>query len=585
MSDLRTSIILNMTGNVGAQSRRFGRDIDGIGRRGTALLHSMNRGLDRLGNRYAALLSGAALGGAVKMVGDIEERFVYLGNKTGKTREEMARLRGEIYAISRLPDIRLDPDQLVEAISEVVERTGDLDFATDNLKNFAAAIKATNAQGGAIGGIAAEFQKMGMVDPKDVLLGLDTLIKQGDAGAFTLEKLAALAPRIFPAYAARGRSGLEAVREVGAALQIIQQGTGSPEQATTAFEAIMRVLGDTEKLKKLNRRGVQVFDPEQAKKGLEVIRPINEIMVEIIKNTKGKGTLISSVIGDASAMQALAAAAAEFTRTGGFESLNKFMNVDADGSKLLKDSANAAGTFNSALTYLRTTTRKFADDNLSDPVKSLADGINSIEPDKVDQWLKVGKWVFGAGAGLVATRKITRLFGRRNPLAGGGGGMGLPGADGPVPVYVVNNQMSLLNNGAGFGAGALTAGTAGAAAGGTTAFGTAIGLAIAPAVTAGLLAWGSEKAGKAIGRYQVGGMTTQELNELVKRSEVMGGGSPAGRAELDRRDAEIRDMIDRGMRGELNIKIDSPVPVSVSGMRADGMDMTVDTGRIMGGQR
>jgi hypothetical protein len=135
---------------------------------------------------------------------------------------------------------------------------------------------------------------------------------------------------VFAAYAASGRGGMEAIREMGAALQMIRQGTGSSEQAATAFEALMRTLQDADKVKVLQEGGIQLFDPEALKRGEEVLRPVNELMGEIIRAAGGKGTILSQIF-DAEAMRAFNTALAEFRKNGQLNSLEKFFNVQAAG--------------------------------------------------------------------------------------------------------------------------------------------------------------------------------------------------------------------------------------------------------------
>lgn len=446
---LRTSMIIDLAGNLSARAGQFLGSMQRLGTGGSRSMQVLNRsiqaagrGLDRLGNRYTALLSGAAGVGAVRQVAALETRFMRLGIQADKSNEDIAGLKKQIYEAAKAPDIRVDPGEITSAIEDIVEKTGDLKFAQANIRNIGLAIQATGAQGQDIGQIMAEFQKMGIIDPKQVMEAMDTLNVQGKEGAFTLQNLAALGPRVVTAYTSMGRGGVGAIREMGAALQVIRMGTGSSEQAATAFEAVMRTLGDKDKVGKLQKGGIQVFDPDEAKKGKQVLRPINELMAEIVKKTGGKKTLLSEVF-DAEAMRAFNAASAEYQRTGSVETLEKFMKVQGDGATTTRDSARAAGTFNAALTNLYTVWKQFADNQLSGPVKSLTSALNGLEPGTVERWLKVGTAVVGTVGALVLAKKGIEMFRFGRDLITGGkgarGGLpGLGGGGGPIPVYVVN---------------------------------------------------------------------------------------------------------------------------------------------------
>ncbi len=125
----------------------------------------MGSGLDRLGNRYTAVLSGAGGVGAVKAVSDLDTRFTYLGIQAGKTTEEMDALKRKIFEVAQAPDIRVDPAGITDAIGVIIEKTGNMQVATDNIRNIGLAMRATQAAGKDVGGVVAQFfEKAGITD-------------------------------------------------------------------------------------------------------------------------------------------------------------------------------------------------------------------------------------------------------------------------------------------------------------------------------------------------------------------------------------------------------------------------------------
>lgn len=452
MAELNTKINIDAGGNFSRQMRQYERNWTRFSKTGQRQMGMLKRsvqvvgnGIDRLGNRYTALLTGAAGVGTANYVIGLERRFTRLGIQADISAEKVDGLKKRIFEASRAPNIRVDPSEITAAIEAIVEKTGDLEFAENNIRNIGYAIQATGAQGTAIGEIMAEFQKMGIVIEKDVLTAIDTLNVQGKQGAFTLQNVAALGPRVVTAYTSMGRTGIPAIKEMGAALQVIRQGTGSAEMAATAFEALMRTLGDADKVKMLQQGGIKIFDPEALKEGREVLRPINEIISEIIRRTGGKKTLLSTVF-DAEAMRAFNASAAEFQRTGTLESLDKFMSVQADGNATMKDSARAADDAAAAMDSLASAWKQFADANLTQHIQSLADAIGSLDPDTVDKLIKTAVYAATAMGGLFVAKKVVGLGrdikGMSDFVRGGKsktGGAGLGGMmDGVTPVYVVN---------------------------------------------------------------------------------------------------------------------------------------------------
>ncbi len=456
MSDLRTSIVLSLTGNLEARARRYGsavgqfaggaeRQLGRVSRSAAAL----GRGLDALGNKYTAMLGGVSAAGTAKMLADLQLRFTRLGIQAGVSDAAVQGLKKSIYDTAQAPDIRVDPSEITSAIEAIVEKTGDLGFAQENIRNIGVAIQATGAAGADIGGLLAEFQKMDIKAPDEVLRALDTLNLQGKMGAFTLQNLAALGPRVITAYTSMGREGTDALREMGAALQMIRMGTGSSEMAATAFEATLRTLGDPTKLQALRKAGIQVFDPERLKAGQRVLRPINELMAEIIERTRGDKVKLGSIF-DAEAVRAFNQAAGEFQRTGAMGSLDKFMAVQGDGSTTLDDTARAASKAAGALTALMTAWKQVMDEELSSPIQAAADALNALGPENTGRIIKGIAGVGVALGGLVLARKAwTMGQGAWSFLRGGKGGgpgaaTGLGGLPVPLPVYVVNSRMSLL---------------------------------------------------------------------------------------------------------------------------------------------
>lgn len=464
---LKTSLIIDLAGNIQTRARQYGSALGGLASRGRAAMRGLSsaaqlagRGLDKLGNRYTALLGGGAAAIAVRGTMNIQEQLTRLGITADASDEIIKGLHNSILDAANAPDIRVDPSQILAAVDSVMEKTGDLKFAQENIRNIGLAIQASGADGAAIGDIFAEFQKQGM-SAKDALASVDVLIAQGKAGAFTLKDLASLGPRVVTSYTALGRSGPRAMKEMGAALQLIRMGTGSSEEAATAWEAMLATFKDKKKLEFLQKSGVKVFDPEELKKGREVLRPINEIIKEVLQ-AAGKKSSNLSMVFDQTAIRAFNQALGELNRTGGLATLDQLIKIEGDGTTVQRDSARAAATANAALQSLKTTWGKFADSNLSGPIQKVADALNAIEPGRLETALdRAGKLAVTLGGAVAAYKLINAGMTVRgwfpggkkaggagaaiNSAAGGISG-GLAGLKLPLPVYVVNKQMSLTRD-------------------------------------------------------------------------------------------------------------------------------------------
>lgn len=401
--------------------RKLKLGLRGLAREGglgeiTKSFQGVGKQLHDIAGGYAGLMAGAGGAGMAKMLADTQTRFTRIGIAADLTDEQVQTLKQSIYDMAAAPDIRVNSDEITAAIEGIIEKTGDLKFAQDNIRNIGLAIQATGASGKDIGEVMAEFQKQGILGPKEVLQTLDILNQQGKSGAFTLQNIAALGPRVMTAYTASGRSGVQAMREMGAALQLIRMGTGSAEMAATAFEATMRSLADPAKLKLLEGAGLKIFDPEKLKAGQRVLRPINEIMVEIIKLTKGDQVKLGTVF-DAEAIRAFNAAASEFKRTGSLESLDKFMQVNGDGTATLRDSTRAARDMSASWSSVLGIFKRVADEELSGPLQSIADIMNAIGPGTLGAIAKGLTFIGVAFGALALGQKVMQFFALAKALA------------------------------------------------------------------------------------------------------------------------------------------------------------------------
>lgn len=576
-NDLKTSIVIDISGNLERTAARYTRTLERFGETGRRHLVSLSRAaddagrvLDRVGNRYTALVTGAAALGTAKMIMDLEMRMVRLGINAGKGAEEMEALKKQVFAIAAAPDIRLDPGKLLTALEAIEEKTGNLDNAQKNLRNIALAIQATGDSGENIGEIVGQLEKMGVVDPSKIMEAIDTLNLQGKEGGMSLANITRLAPRLLSTYAAMGRTGVPAVRELGAALKVIQDGTGDQRKAAAAFESMMQTFMDPEKVKQLKAvAGVDVFDPERLKKGERVLRPINEIMTEIVKKSRGDLTKIAQVF-DASAVRGFAAAAEEFKRTGSLDTLEKFMRMQGDGKSTLDDSRRAAQTASAAVDNLFTAWKRFADSNLTGPIQSLANLLNSLSSEKMDTVLQSLKYAGLALGGALVLRKVGGIFTKGGaPGVGGGFGGGAMGALGgmPIPVYVVNKHLSLTPD-------AWTGGVGGAAG----KIGKVGGVLAGVGRAANLVGLGATVFG---GGYAAGtaasGWIDQKISEKTGREATLG----TWIYDLLHREKTVGQGAGEKQKVDVNVKLEvegKDATARAKEARASGGEVDVETG-------
>lgn len=511
MADLATYLGLYVKGDAAHKVDALEKGFERLSTRGAAHMGALSRsmglagqGLDKLANRYSALISGAAGAGAVKYTGDLQERLNYMGITAGKSAEEMEALKKKVFAVAQAPDIRLDPAQLLDAIDTIVEKTGDLDSAMVNIETMGRAMRATKAGGAEMGAWVAQLgEKFNIKTPEGILAAIDHSVNAGKAGAFAFKDLASQGERLTAAYGAMGRTGPEAAMELDAMIQMIRKGTGSSEQAATAFEALMRTFGDSKKLKQLQAVGIKVMDDKgNMRSGVELYK-------ELITKSKGDAVKLSGIF-DAEAMRAFNAGIAEFKNTGGLKSLDDFMNVSADGATVKADALRAnSRNLNASMLALATGAKQFADVNLAEPVGELADAIGRLQPEQVQSTMKALAWGAAAIGGAIAIKKSvdavrwtsdTLAYVRKGKGAKGGAAGALAGAAGamagggqPVPVIVMN-----------WPGGGLAGAVAGAAQDG--------------------ISWAGEPAGKQAAKAAAGKGAKGMIGRLASRGAGLAGG-------------------------------------------------------------
>ena len=454
MKKMRAEMELSLLGNVSLQSDKFAQSLNRLessGRRsllGVAnFADKMNSSLGTVFNKTTGILGSVGLTISGKSVADLETRMTRLRLQAEVSKDEMTKLNRELFKVAQKRDINIDPSELLSAVEKIVGKTGGLQFAVNNMENLAYAISATGAAGQDVGAMGADLmEKFGIEDQQEIIKTLGLLVNQGKAGAFELRDLATQGERVTAAYASTGRQGREAVAEMGAMLQMTRKATGGPEQTATALEALIRNFNDPMKRKILLYNGIKLMDPEDPKR----MRSVIDISKDLIRLTNGNRSKIGEVI-DQEGIRALMAMMIEYNQTGGFKSIDSFLKTSSDPQALLDDSKEIAQTFNSAMTSLRTAFMYFANTNLAGPIQTLADAINSLDPETLQNILNYGgKAVAGLAAVWAGSKVIgmgttalsaLKMFGggKKSGVGGALGSLaGLASMSNPLPVYVVN---------------------------------------------------------------------------------------------------------------------------------------------------
>lgn len=458
MASLSTEILINLAGNLTAKARQYGANMSEFASRNQRAMsiikstsEAAGRGLDSLGNRYTTLLAGFAGGAALKEFAATDRRLTQLGIAAGKTREEMRTIFSGIQDTAI--KFRVDDAELLAAIENVNKTTGDLDFGIKNKETIAASLAASGSEGASIGGLVATFQKFQLKSDQETLQAMDVANKLGKEGAFELKDAAEKSTAALSMYASAGGNGVEGIKQGLVVLNVARDATGDSSKAATATENLIRDLQLPKVVETLRKQGINVYGDDGR------MRELSTLLAEVAKKSGSKGAEKQNArLLDAGFNQDSILLISGVTSGKGAENLKRYQSVVADGTGIMADAKYAAEDFTSAMESLETTWGKFANSNLAGPVQDLADAINSVDQDTVQNWLETGKYIGIAVAGVIAARKAFKLGKgawdivgniRGKGGKGGAGGMADVLGSGVMPVYVVNMGAGGMGNGNG----------------------------------------------------------------------------------------------------------------------------------------
>ncbi|ABQ20168.1 TPA: phage tail tape measure protein [Vibrio cholerae] len=431
---LKTDIILNLAGNLAAKAKQYGASMSDFARkneRAMTLLKTSadaaGRGIDSLGNRYVGLVTAVATGAAVRNVAALEAQMVRIGTNAKLSSDQVALLTKQLEAMSVQKDIRIGTDQLAAGVDELLGKTGDFEFVQENLENMGLFMQAFGADARSTGALFAQFREKGIRDAKDVMNTIDELYGQFAIGSVNVKDLADISEQLFATYQGKGP---EAISQMSALVQLFAKAKGNANESLTSIQAVFATFSDKKKVEFLNRQGIEVF-----KKGTKELREPVELLLEILDKAKNDPLKLGDVF-DQTSLQGLASLYSQENK----DLLRSMISGTAEMGATQEAAAKNAATLNAATTALNNSFNKFANERLAEPIQELADAINSVDDETIQNWLK---WAEAAGYGvglLLAGKKAVDAYRWVKGGSGGSGGAAGGGfADlGVMPVYVVN---------------------------------------------------------------------------------------------------------------------------------------------------
>ncbi len=352
-----------------------------VGSTFSGIHNRLNTGLKRmLLNPITGMASGVAIMAATKQITDFEASLVRLKNNGTMTTKQMLELRESI--LDNAFAAGQSRESILSGVTSVIDKTGNMKFAIDNLKQIAVAATATGASVEDMAALASHLSEKMQID--DISTAFNLINIQGKAGAFTLREMAGLGERLFGAAGFLNMTGIEDLRKFGALIQMARKGATS-EVATTAIErTILNIIDKQDLIKKsLN---FDVFDKVNNK-----YKPIDEILKGIIIRSKGDQKTLNDIFGS-EGIRAVAELARIYRKTGGFDFYDKLVNADAGkAGDMMKDFVEVSKTAMFTIARLSEKAKDFADAGLSQSINELSKSFDKFmsDPEKMKQFQEV----------------------------------------------------------------------------------------------------------------------------------------------------------------------------------------------------
>ncbi|MGD1469020.1 phage tail tape measure protein [Vibrio harveyi] len=434
---LETDIVLNLAGNLAAKARQYGNSMSEFAKKNQRAMTlvktstaAAGRGIDALGNRYVGMATAFATGTTVRNVAAFDAQMVRIGTNAKLSSDQVDVLTKSIEDFSTQSDIRIDTTTLASGVDTLLGKTGDLEFVMNNLENMGVFMQAFGADAESTGALFAQFREKGIRDSQAVMKTIDELYGQFAIGSVSVKDLAGISEQLFATYQAKGP---EAITQMSALVQLFAKAKGNANESLTSIQAVFATFSDKQKVQFLDRQGIEVF-----KEGTKELREPVELLLEVLDAAKNDPLKLGDVF-DQTSLQGLASIYSEENK----ELLRQMTSGTGELGATQEAAAKNAATLNSAMTSLNNSFNKFANQRLAEPIQNLADAINSVDDETIQNWLKWGEtalWVVGslvaAKKGLDIAASIKTVFSKGGaPSNGGAGGFQDLGA---MPVFVVN---------------------------------------------------------------------------------------------------------------------------------------------------
>lgn len=291
--------------------------------------------------------------------------------------------------------------------------------------------------------INALGQNAKITDPKQMQQALEAIAYQGQAGSFEAADMAKWFPELLANMASNGITGMDAVTQLGAMLQVQMKQAGSSDEAANNLKNWMGKIGSTDTVKAYEKAGIDYKGSMQTglQNGMSTLETSMALAQKYIQATDPKraaamaeATSKISKEADPEKAKAMMASLEESLRTGDLfadmqvkAALSAYMQNKALYTQLKNDSRDATGILDKNLAERReSSSQKWAEmaQSMDDAMRSIGDALRPVTDVVAESLTKVTKGitslsdsapgvvtgVVAVGGGLIALKGIFSSF-------------------------------------------------------------------------------------------------------------------------------------------------------------------------------
>ncbi|MBK5374235.1 phage tail tape measure protein [Pseudomonas sp. TH43] len=291
--------------------------------------------------------------------------------------------------------------------------------------------------------INALGQNAKITDAKEMQQALEAIAYQGQAGSFEAADMAKWFPELLANMASNGITGMDAVTQLGAMLQVQMKQAGSSDEAANNLKNWMGKIGSTDTVKAYEKAGIDYKGSMQTglQNGMSTLETSMALAQKYIQATDPKraaamaeATSKISKEANPDKAKAMMASLEESLRTGDLfadmqvkAALSAYMQNKALYAQLKNDSRDATGILDKNLAERRqSSSQKWAEmaQSMDDAMRSVGDALRPVTDLVADSLTKVTKGitslsdsapgvvtgVVAVGGGLIALKGLFSSF-------------------------------------------------------------------------------------------------------------------------------------------------------------------------------